>query len=329
MNVPHGTVVHAGAAPSSPKVSVLVPLHNDAAFLDRTFEHLTRQTYRDAEIIVRDDASTDDTLERVLAWARRDPRIRVIRNAKNLGRVGQYEVLLYDDARGMYVLPHDGNDYVRDDDFIERCVAALDSDPRAVVAVGEEIATFPGDAILHLNRLALDRLGVDRHRILSRDELLDLLPRTPIWVGHASVARRDFLLDTGVYRSAVFAELAVLPFLRPGDRLALVRTRGRVWTYRPGVGETDLLGGRCGGSLATMLEYVERVRARRPEVSPREIALLGCHAWSCLYWSEILSFPFCEIGRGMTWRDIWDIVRIRALCTWARTKARLGLAGAL
>ena len=47
---------------SSPKISIIVPNYNYAHFLDKRIESILKQTYNDYEIILLDDASTDDSV---------------------------------------------------------------------------------------------------------------------------------------------------------------------------------------------------------------------------------------------------------------------------
>jgi glycosyltransferase involved in cell wall biosynthesis len=68
-----------------PRVSVLIPAHDAAPFLDETLTSLVEQTYTDWEAIVVDDASNDDTLDVARRWSEREPRIRVIALAENSG----------------------------------------------------------------------------------------------------------------------------------------------------------------------------------------------------------------------------------------------------
>lgn len=67
----------------SERVSVIVPMYNAAAFLGATVDSILVQTYKDFELLLIDDCSTDATLE--LAYSFSDPRIRVIKNSKNQG----------------------------------------------------------------------------------------------------------------------------------------------------------------------------------------------------------------------------------------------------
>jgi O-antigen biosynthesis protein len=72
-----------------PLVSILVVTYNSAEYVDLCFESLLRHTsYPSFEVIAVDNASGDATAERLEAFARRDGRIRVIRNERNLGFAG-------------------------------------------------------------------------------------------------------------------------------------------------------------------------------------------------------------------------------------------------
>jgi glycosyltransferase involved in cell wall biosynthesis len=73
--------------PAPPTASVLVPCFRSAAFLRRGLDALLAQTFEDWEAIVVDNASDDGTYELALEYARRDPRVRVDRNAENVGPV--------------------------------------------------------------------------------------------------------------------------------------------------------------------------------------------------------------------------------------------------
>jgi glycosyltransferase involved in cell wall biosynthesis len=70
-----------------PKLSVVVPNYNHGKFLPRCLEALLGQSVPPLEVIVIDDASTDNSLEVLAAFARRDPRIRVFGNERNQGVV--------------------------------------------------------------------------------------------------------------------------------------------------------------------------------------------------------------------------------------------------
>ena len=69
----------------TPKISVVMPVHNAMPHLDAAVESVLAQTFGDFEFVILDDASTDGSTERLREWAVRDPRIRLIEVKKNLG----------------------------------------------------------------------------------------------------------------------------------------------------------------------------------------------------------------------------------------------------
>ncbi len=74
------------AAPVSPSVSLVLPMFNESESVDwtlaQTLDSLGRN-FSDFEIVVADDASTDSSAEQVERWAAKDPRIRLVRLARN------------------------------------------------------------------------------------------------------------------------------------------------------------------------------------------------------------------------------------------------------
>lgn len=72
-----------------PKISVISGFYNRATLLERTISSILTQTYDDIELIVFDDASTDNTADRLRALEAElsDPRLKIVINAKNRGFV--------------------------------------------------------------------------------------------------------------------------------------------------------------------------------------------------------------------------------------------------
>ncbi len=70
---------------ATPSVSVVMAVRNAEAFMDMAIAQLEQQTFRDFEVVVVDDASTDQTPEILKAWAARDTRVRVLRNPEQQG----------------------------------------------------------------------------------------------------------------------------------------------------------------------------------------------------------------------------------------------------
>ena len=115
-----------------PRVSVLVPTFEQAAFLPRALDSLFAQTLADWEAIVIDDGSMDDTREVLAPWLE-DPRLRLVAHERNegLGRTLNTGLAL---ARAPLVayLPSDDLFYGA---HLARLAAMLEHDSGAVLAV--------------------------------------------------------------------------------------------------------------------------------------------------------------------------------------------------
>lgn len=92
----------------SDTVSVIIPAYNAATTIDRTLDSVRAQTWRDLEIIVVDDGSSDDTAARVLRHAAEDDRVRL--SVQPNGGVARARNSGIDQARGALVAPVDADD---------------------------------------------------------------------------------------------------------------------------------------------------------------------------------------------------------------------------
>ena len=67
---------------STPLLTVLMPVYNADKFLDESINSILSQTYSDFEMLILDDASTDNSLKIIKAYAKEDKRITVLVNQK-------------------------------------------------------------------------------------------------------------------------------------------------------------------------------------------------------------------------------------------------------
>jgi glycosyltransferase involved in cell wall biosynthesis len=67
-----------------PKISVLMPAYNTENYIIEAIESILNQTFKDFEFIIVDDCSTDSTLSILKEYERKDSRIIVLKNSKNL-----------------------------------------------------------------------------------------------------------------------------------------------------------------------------------------------------------------------------------------------------
>lgn len=121
-----------------PLVSIGVPVRNGSTGIDKALASLTHQTYTKLEIIVSDNASDDDTVAIVARSAAADPRIRLVRQHKNIGMLGNFRAVL-DEAKGEYFL-WAAHDDTRESDYVEQLLSRLVETPDAILAMGRTIS---------------------------------------------------------------------------------------------------------------------------------------------------------------------------------------------
>jgi glycosyltransferase involved in cell wall biosynthesis len=115
-----------------PRVTIGMPLYNGGPWLDGALSSILAQTFSDFELIISDNASTDDGPATVRAWAERDRRISLRTNVRNLGAAANYNVLV-DLARGEY-FKWAAHDDILMPGYLARCVEQLDRRPDAVLS---------------------------------------------------------------------------------------------------------------------------------------------------------------------------------------------------
>jgi hypothetical protein len=123
---------------SAPQVSVLVTSYNRESYLGSCLESVLAQTCQDFELIVVDDGSTDGSVEVARAYERRDPRVRVEINPRNLGDYANRNRAA-ELARAPFLKYHDSDDLM-----YPHCLATLLGPLRAEPKAG--FALSPGGA---------------------------------------------------------------------------------------------------------------------------------------------------------------------------------------
>ena len=119
----------------APTVTAILPCYNAEAFVSDTLKSLAAQTWPKLEILIGDDASVDETLAIVKAFAKGRDNARIIEWKQNLGWLANTNDLMAK-ASGelMFCMGHD--DLVAPT-YVERLVEALHRNPRAVLAYSD------------------------------------------------------------------------------------------------------------------------------------------------------------------------------------------------
>ena len=90
-------------------VSVIVACYNGESYIDECLESIVNQSYQNIEILICDDASTDDSYAMLKKWQIKESRIVLLRNNQNVHSAGSRNACI-DLAKGKYVLIQDIDD---------------------------------------------------------------------------------------------------------------------------------------------------------------------------------------------------------------------------
>lgn len=132
-----------------PLVSVCIPAYNNAAYIAETITSVLTQTWENLELVICDDQSKDDTVAVIEAID--DPRIRLIKNEKNLGMSGNWNNCL-SHCKGEFIKLICADDTLAKD-AIEKEATALLEHPTALMASSDtKLFDLNGKPKGHYNR---------------------------------------------------------------------------------------------------------------------------------------------------------------------------------
>ena len=99
-----------------PKISVIIPIYNGGKYLKYSLESVQNQKFKDIEIIIIDDNSSDDSLKIIRSYIRKDKRIKLIKNKTNR-RILFSKSFGALNSKGKYIIEVDQDDMIRGDDI--------------------------------------------------------------------------------------------------------------------------------------------------------------------------------------------------------------------
>lgn len=114
-----------------PRVSIGLPVYNGENYLEEAIDSILAQTYKDFELIISDNASTDRTPDICQAYANKDPRIRYYRNEKNIGAAVNFNRVF--ELSSSEYFKWAAHDDIIAPDYISECIEILDNDDSIVL----------------------------------------------------------------------------------------------------------------------------------------------------------------------------------------------------
>ncbi|HII3709403.1 TPA: glycosyltransferase family 2 protein [Pasteurella multocida] len=121
---------------NTPLVSVLICAYNVEKYIEECINAVINQTYKNLEIIVVNDGSSDSTLSKLHSLSEKDSRIKIINNSKNLGFISSLNIGI-EYVSGDYVARTDTDDITKPD-WIEKILGCLEKE-KHIIAMGSYI----------------------------------------------------------------------------------------------------------------------------------------------------------------------------------------------
>jgi glycosyltransferase involved in cell wall biosynthesis len=270
-----------------PRVSVCIPSYNAARFLAAAIDSVLAQTFADFELVVSDDASTDDTAAVLARYA--DPRLRVVRAEDRLGQAGNWNRCV-ELARGEYVVLLHADDELLPG-YLERAVAVLDEhEDVGLVHCAVQHVDEDGKP-LHLQRL-LDEDRIDRDGVILRRLLLEGCVINPAGV----MARRGTYETAGRFTDEIvwgvdwhmWIRIALRsPVAYLSESLALYREHGQSGTT------SVMASGRNARdetwAVDDLYDLIQRIRPRLYGLKPAAMRGVAHRTWC-------FAETMCELG---------------------------------
>ena len=120
-----------------PKLSVIVSVYNTEKYIEKCLDSLLNQTYKNIEIVVINDCSTDNSLKILKKYAKKYDNIKLLENKENKGLSYSRNIGL-DNASGDYIGYIDSDDYI-DSDYYEKMMKAIIKEKSDIVITDMKI----------------------------------------------------------------------------------------------------------------------------------------------------------------------------------------------
>lgn len=219
------------ATDKPPLFSIVMPVYNAETYIEEAIECVLNQTFGDWELIIVDDASTDDGMHLVNHYAKDESRIKIIRHDENKGASLARNTGLAS-ARGEYIWFLDADDTF-DDDLLERLMHEINISHPQIIMFGlvEQYFNEHGD-FLYYNEVPLEAA-----RYSAPDEwrgrVIDFERNTNFGYTNSKVYSHGFIKENGLeFQDILLAEDFVynVEAFRNAESLAIIG--GSPYSYR-------------------------------------------------------------------------------------------------
>jgi glycosyltransferase involved in cell wall biosynthesis len=207
---------------NQPKITVGVPVYNGEKFIQKCLDSVLKQTRKDFELIISDNASTDSTPNICKDYQKKDNRVKCIFQKSNFGALNNFKELI-ENANGEYFLLM-AVDNTLSPTFLEKCAEILDSSLNVIgctskVAIdGQYVDQFKKEKMI-LKKIGLEFRALNTIPILgSYDDRIKKFLRKWQWETFYSLFRTDVLKKGAVWETWLgFDGAWILNILKYGE----------------------------------------------------------------------------------------------------------------
>ncbi|HAZ61069.1 MAG TPA: hypothetical protein DCY89_05790 [Gammaproteobacteria bacterium] len=198
-------------SPALRPISIGMPVYNGQRFLRQAIESILAQSHPNFELIISDNASTDQTAEICAEYAHRDERIRYVRQERNIGAAANFRFVLDASRHDFFVWA--ACDDFRADSFLLRTSNVLEQDETLACALGSVIFVMDdGETIVYeLHTNLLYRAGAECSFFMAREPYFKCMLMYGLFrKEHLLAANWPLLTDTGFWwNDALFLQSIV------------------------------------------------------------------------------------------------------------------------
>ncbi len=210
-------------------ISVIIPLYNTEQYIEECLESIINQTYENLEIIVVDNCSIDSSLSRVNRIAKKDSRIKIIKNDRTYS-AGYSRNVGIENSTGQYLWFMDSDDKA-DPEFAETMLKQLQDNPdiNIVQCCYKSFGDFGDEK---------DYLPFHKTKVYSGKELCKIMnefiglcgPNTMIW---NKLYRKEVWCDRRFYENVYYEDMYLMyKILYDEDRVLWIENRLMNWRKR-------------------------------------------------------------------------------------------------
>lgn len=302
-----------------PLISIIIPVYNSEKYLSYCIESVLSQTFRDFELFLINDGSTDSSGEICDEYAQRDKRIKVIHKS-NSGVSGARNCAL-DIATGKYVMFMDADDFWCLDTFLEKIVKFAEEENLDIVRGEYREVTENGTE--YRNPCWPKKQLIEYRRLSSSDFLEKAVAGEYfLWL---CLIRLDRVRSLRFEANRIYLEDAVFLLQLTQQKLECAYFPIVFYAYRKHAGATtERIGPRQWRETFSFMDTTYHLSAKAKEQAMRNILLKESCVYFIPYLKVISQSPF-PFRQKMIWGQEWGIIIQKGrVCSYMRNRFQWG-----